>query len=67
MTDVGRTTAPGPRRPPSLTRIDAEERRVVGRPVPLGDSPAGIAIGEGAVWVTNAGEGTLTRIDPAGP
>lgn len=66
VTDAG-TTIPGPPRAPSVLRIDAESRRVVGRPVRVGTSPAGIAIGAGAVWVTSSSDGTLTRIDPAGP
>jgi YVTN family beta-propeller protein len=32
---------------------------------PVGESPAEIAAGEGAVWVTNAGDNTVSRIDPS--
>ena len=28
-------------------------------------TPASIAVGEGAVWVANQGDGTASRIDPA--
>jgi peptide/nickel transport system substrate-binding protein len=31
----------------------------------VGESPAEIAAGEGAVWVTNAGDNTVSRIDPS--
>ncbi|MBA3688841.1 MAG: hypothetical protein H0W81_08440 [Chloroflexi bacterium] len=41
---------------PSRNEIVAETK--------LGDQPAGIAVGEGAVWVTNAGSNTVLRIDP---
>jgi virginiamycin B lyase len=30
----------------------------------VGNAPAGLAVGEGAVWVTNAGDGTVSRVDP---
>jgi DNA-binding SARP family transcriptional activator/streptogramin lyase len=32
--------------------------------VPIGGRPVGIAVGEGGVWVTDADDGTVTRIDP---
>jgi DNA-binding beta-propeller fold protein YncE len=36
----------------------------VSAPVPVGRGPLRIATGAGAVWVTSAADGTLTRIDP---
>jgi YVTN family beta-propeller protein len=45
-------------------RIDPGTRSVTAT-VPVGHSPAGIAVGEGSVWVANAGDGTVTRIDPS--
>ena len=33
--------------------------------VDVGSTPTGVAVGEDAVWVTNASDGTVTRIDPA--
>jgi DNA-binding beta-propeller fold protein YncE len=30
----------------------------------VGDAPFGIAFGEGLLWVTNADDDTVTRIDP---
>ena len=32
--------------------------------IPVGRSPAGVAVGAGSVWVANSGDGTVTRIDP---
>src|SRR5437867_3376553 len=32
--------------------------------VKVGSSPSHLAVGEGAVWVTNAGDHTVSRIDP---
>jgi YVTN family beta-propeller protein len=33
--------------------------------IPVGNDPSAIAFGEGSVWVTNSGDGTVSRIDPA--
>jgi YVTN family beta-propeller protein len=33
-------------------------------PVPVGRGAAGVAVGAGAVWVANAIDGTVSRIDP---
>ena len=30
----------------------------------MGESPTAVAVAEDAVWVTNSGEGTVSRIDP---
>jgi YVTN family beta-propeller protein len=43
--------------------IDGEENRVV-ESVQVGIRPGPIAIGEGAVWVGNLDDDTVTRIDP---
>jgi streptogramin lyase len=57
---------PGPvdgRQPGDVAlRVDPEKNRVVDR-IPV-DSPSGLAFGHGSVWVTSAGYGTLSRIDP---
>ena len=37
----------------------------VSSPIAVGTPPLRVAAGEGAVWVTSAADGTLTRIDPA--
>ena len=34
-----------------------------GDTIPVGTSPAGVAVGMGSVWVTNGGDGTVSRID----
>jgi DNA-binding beta-propeller fold protein YncE len=34
-------------------------------PVAVGGNPRELAVGEGFVWVANAGDGTVTRIEPA--
>ena len=55
----------------AATRTAARERpvlssaagRVIGEPTPVGDSPTGVAVGEGAVWVANTGDATVTRIE----
>ncbi|MDQ3632663.1 MAG: hypothetical protein M3417_15610, partial [Actinomycetota bacterium] len=36
----------------------------VGAPIPAGRMPVAVAVGAGAVWVADAGRGTLLRIDP---
>jgi len=33
--------------------------------VGVGASPSHIAVGEGAIWITNADDGTVSRVDPA--
>ncbi|HYP22465.1 MAG TPA: hypothetical protein VEV43_02730 [Actinomycetota bacterium] len=32
--------------------------------VSVGDEPTEVAVGDGALWVSNAGDGTVSRIDP---
>jgi len=59
-TDVG-SILPGERRGGSVRPVDAPARRV-GRAVAVGAEPAGVAIGAGAVWTANAGDGTVTRV-----
>ena len=49
---------------PSVSRISPDTNAVVGEAIPVGNGPAGIAAGEGAVWVTNRFDGTISRIDP---
>jgi DNA-binding beta-propeller fold protein YncE len=36
---------------------------VIGSPIRVGDSPAAVAVGEGAAWVANRGDQTVTRLD----
>ena len=49
--------------PNSVAVIDPESNQVVGF-VPVGIRPSTIAVGEGAVWVANLDDRTLSRIDP---
>jgi YVTN family beta-propeller protein len=42
----------------------ASSGEVVGSPIAVGSEPAGIAVGQGGVWVTNIAENTVMRIDP---
>jgi DNA-binding beta-propeller fold protein YncE/predicted Ser/Thr protein kinase len=39
--------------------------RPAGAPAKVGDSPHGIAVGAGAVWVANTGDGTVSTLDLA--
>jgi YVTN family beta-propeller protein len=49
--------------PNALAVIDPSSNKVVA-PVPVGVRPGAVAIGAGAVWVTNLDDQTLSRIDP---
>jgi YVTN family beta-propeller protein len=48
----------------SLGLINLKSDRLVER-VPLGARSGPVAVGEGAVWVANAEQGTVARVDPA--
>ncbi len=37
----------------------------IGAVVPVGSSPSSVAAGDGAVWVTNYNDNTVSRVDPA--
>jgi YVTN family beta-propeller protein len=47
----------------SLQRIDPRTNKLAAT-IKVGSNPSGVAVGEGAVWVTNENDGTLSRIDP---
>ena len=47
----------------SAAAIDASSSRLVAE-VPVGNGPTSVAGGEGSMWVTNALDGTVSRIDP---
>jgi YVTN family beta-propeller protein len=49
--------------PNSLGVIDPDTNRLVGE-VRVGERPTGVAVGRGAVWVANADDRTLSRVDP---
>ena len=55
MTDTGSS---------SVIKIDPHTLAVVGRPR-VGNDPAAVTFGGGRLWVANAGDGTVTRLDPA--
>ena len=46
----------------TVSQIDPKNGRVVGRAIPVGDDPIGIAFGAGTVWTANHQDGTVTRI-----
>ena len=48
----------------TLLRISPAERAVV-QTIQVGSSPTGLAVGAGAVWVTNYYGQTVSRIDPS--
>ena len=48
----------------SVGSIDPVSNRLMAN-VDIDTTPTGVAVSEGAVWVTNASDGTVTRIDPA--
>ncbi len=49
----------------ALGLIDQGNGNIEGE-ITVDAAPTGVAHGEGAVWVTNAHDGTVSRIDPAG-
>jgi streptogramin lyase len=49
----------------TLVHIDPATNRLEGPPIPLGPAPSGLAVGAGSVWVADAIEGTIRRIDVA--
>ena len=51
--------------PNSVAVIDTESNRVVGSVHNIGIRPSAVAVGEGAVWVGNVDDRTLSDIDPA--
>ena len=46
-----------------VTRIDPSTYAAA--QIGVGQEPKGVAVGAGAVWVANAGDGTVSRVDPA--
>jgi YVTN family beta-propeller protein len=47
----------------AVAAIDPRSNRIVAD-VPVGNGPASVAVGRGSVWVTNALDRTVSRIDP---
>ncbi len=60
ITSVGASTVPGDH----AEILDAADGKQVAE-VQLGDQPTSVAVGEGSVWITNRGDATVSRIDPA--
>jgi streptogramin lyase len=54
-------------RPGRVALLDPTSLDVPAQPVRVGDRPAGVAVGEGAVWVANSASGSVTRIDVEPP
>ena len=48
----------------AIARVDPESYRIADT-IPVGNSPTSIATGAGGVWVADAIDNTVTRIDPA--
>jgi DNA-binding beta-propeller fold protein YncE len=55
---IGNQNQPG-----YLVRVDPRSNRIIAR-IRVGQSPDGIAISPGAIWVANLQDGTLSKIDP---
>jgi YVTN family beta-propeller protein len=68
---IGRERGNTPARPPAVqvkahtvAVIDPETNSVI-ESVPVGDWPGAVAAGNGYLWVANAGDDTVSRVDPA--
>jgi peptide/nickel transport system substrate-binding protein len=48
----------------NVSRVSPKTGGVVGEPIQAGNGLSGIAYGAGALWLTNAVEGTVWRVDP---
>jgi serine/threonine-protein kinase len=46
-----------------LVRYDPVSQRIM-TSIPVGESPGGVTVGAGSVWITNTSDGTVYRIDP---
>jgi DNA-binding beta-propeller fold protein YncE len=46
-----------------VVRVDPETNEITGDAV-VGPEPRAVAVGEGGVWVANAGDGTVSHVDP---
>lgn len=64
LTQGGGSSARASVAPNAVGIIDSDSGEIVSE-APVGESPAELAVGAGAVWVTNAGENTVSRIDPS--
>ena len=48
----------------TVTRIDPKAAAPAGSPIRVGQNPADIAVGKGAVWTANFDGSTVTKIRP---
>jgi len=49
----------------TLSKLDPESVAIT-QTFPVGNGPSGISVGEGAVWVANSRDGTVSRVLPQG-
>jgi DNA-binding SARP family transcriptional activator/streptogramin lyase len=49
--------------PGSVARIDLKTAKVVERAIPVGPLPIDVKVGEGAAWVTNGADASVSRIN----
>ena len=63
LTATGSNGKPIVATPNSLAVVDSDSNRVVAD-IPIGGTPRGVTVGARYVWAANAGEGTVSRIDP---
>lgn len=61
---VAALTGPSTSAPTVLARIDPASRRLIGRPVPLGNEIGWLTAGLGSIWVQDQAASTLVRYDP---
>jgi len=48
----------------TLTQLDPESGKPVGKPLQLGTGISGVAVGAGSVWVSDPPRGDVLRVDP---
>ena len=63
LTATGSNGKPIVATPSSLAVVDSDSNRVVAD-IPIGGTPRGVTVGARYVWAANAGEGTVSRVDP---
>jgi len=54
----------GPDTVGAVVRIDPESAQIDGDPIPVGESPVGMAFGGGSLWVANYNDGTVSALSP---
>jgi len=47
----------------ALVQVNPVTGKVVGKPITVGETPVGIAVGHGAVWVASYADGSIEKID----